>query len=197
MGVISFDNLPLDHDLLTGSGATTPTYVQASLSAEELASRQYFMPEMTGSLRNISFFTSSHSGSHIRIIVKPDTPEIAENYTVIQCLDEIKKTFPVTVDELAKILQVTRRTIYNWRENKALPHKTTMQRLFTLTMVARNIASSGINLTKPVLRDPGTNNTSLLDMLSANTLNAEQIMFSASRLHMVSTAQTAIADPFA
>ncbi|MFP4733218.1 hypothetical protein [Pasteurella multocida] len=49
----------------------------------------------------------------------------------------IKKAFSLTEDEVAKTLQITRKTLYHWKSNNMIPKDAEQHKFFTLYMLAK------------------------------------------------------------
>lgn len=88
----------------------------------------------------------------------------------------IEKTFGLNRSQLASVLKTTRKTIYDWGKGSELTKQEIITRLFELSEIARSITDDGMgsyigkNIRRPVI-----GRVSLLDLLSADEFDSEEI----------------------
>jgi hypothetical protein len=113
--------------------------------------------------------------------------QLAERKSIIsETQDQLTSTFGLVMDDLAAACRVTRKTLYNWRdhEEKINRRKSGMDRLFTLSIAARNWNNAGYGNPGDLLREPVIGGRSLFDLLEADELDLEAIQFVGARLAM-------------
>ncbi|MDO4230432.1 MAG: hypothetical protein Q4C98_11510 [Capnocytophaga sp.] len=99
-------------------------------------------------------------------------------------LENIKKTFSLTNDELAKVIGVTRKTLHNWKTG-VTSRAENRQRIFNLFMLAQNWNKAAFSQNKHELNQPIINGKSVIDLLSEEYLDSEQILFAGSRINLL------------
>lgn len=133
----------------------------------------------------------SLSGTHTTVETEPPK-------NLKATVDEVCKTFGLTKDELAQILNIqSRKTLYNWINEEAVPRKSVMIRLFDLLLVAKAWRSSGFNIKKVQLRKPVVDGQSVFDLLSQPKIKQELILFAGTRLSLMATPAERLQSPFA
>lgn len=184
-------------DTYTGSGlidwrSISPPAIYLKLSREEQA-RFFGLYRGSGGKLNTIFSHVPSGASNI-----PVQNELQHNNKLETTLSNISSTFNLTKDELAHICHVqSRKTLYNWIDGKATPRKSAMSRVFDLYIIAQAWKQSGFSRDKISLRRPMIGEQSLYDLLSRDSLDKELILFVGSRLHLTSSLQETIPDPFA
>jgi len=88
----------------------------------------------------------------------------------------IEKVFGLNKSQLASVLKTTRKTIYDWNKGAELTKQEIITRLFTLSEIARSFTDDGMGLyIGKNIRRPVLGRTSLLDLLSVNEFDIEEI----------------------
>lgn len=168
---------------------SNPPAIYRTLSDNELPESGDFY---NGSGGKFSFFDSSYTGS------KTIVSTTEESYTLSRAVDEIMQVFSLTLSDLAIALEVkSRKTVYNWINGDASPRKETMKRVFDLLMIARAWEYSGMKSSKDSLHTTILNDKSLFDLICADKLDKEEILFAGSRAQLLETPISALRDPFA
>jgi hypothetical protein len=113
-----------------------------------------------------------------------------QNYTIInqqvcsisEKLDLIKSTFFLSEEELATIIGVGRKTLFNWKHQASEPNKDKGQRVFDLFLIAKNWQNSQYPTSSFDMNTPILSGQSILDMLLESPLDSEKIVFAGNRL---------------
>lgn len=113
--------------------------------------------------------------------------------------DVVLDIFDLAMNDLAQACHVTRKTLYNWRksEREINRRKKGIDRLFTLSEVARNWRNAGYVKPGDFLREPLLNGASLFDLLVADAIDQEAIQFLGARLTMSQLDTFDVSNPFA
>ncbi|CAH7182151.1 conserved hypothetical protein [Vibrio chagasii] len=112
----------------------------------------------------------------------------------------VKSTFSLTDEQLASVLQSTRKTVHNWATGSSRPNKTKAQRVLELHDIAKMWNSRGYSVDKDLLSwADGGDDLSLLDLLSQQELDKKLVMFQGSSMFMSDLAEDIddLEDPFA
>ncbi len=125
------------------------------------------------------------------------TLEQEQTTPINSALDVITEAFSLTKEELAKVCQVTKKTIYNWTNQTSETNPKAMGRVFDLLSIAKDWKHSALPSNKQLLRMPVYENLSIVDLLGQEDLQKEVILFSGSRLKMTHATNTKLIDPFA
>ena len=115
---------------------------------------------------------------------------------ISSALEKIRLVFSLTHDELGKVLLKSRKTIYNWLDGSSMPHKNNLNRLFYLLTLAEDWEKAGFKATNKNLYTPILESQSLFSMLGESELDRDKILFSGSRLNLLSEKKI-FKDPFA
>lgn len=113
-----------------------------------------------------------------------------QKYTIIsqqissigEKLELVKTIFHLTEEELAHVVGVGRKTLFNWKHATSEPNKDKAQRVFDLYMIAKNWQNSQFPTTSFDLKTPVFLDKSILDMLGESSLDSEKILFAGNRL---------------
>jgi len=108
----------------------------------------------------------------------------------------IKNTFSLTNEELAKILQAGRKSVHNWINEDSKPNKMNAMRLLELDNLAQEWSNSGFQANKNMLNIK-IGKHSLIELLSKNSLNNNEVLFLGSSLFLSSNETQILEDPFA
>lgn len=130
------------------------------------------------------------SGANVQVQTAPQN-------RLAEVIGEIYTAFNLTIEELAQILGVSRKTIYNWMDRKTKPKITSANRIYDLLIVARGWLSSGFSADQELLHKPIIDEMSIFDLLSQSRIDKDLIFFAGSRLYMLSPPQDNLSDPFA
>lgn len=136
-------------------------------------------------------FASGQLG--VIVITSGEAPSLVE-----QIQDEVMQTFDINMSELAEVCRVSRKTPYNWRDDDKTINrrKKGMDRLFTLSIAAKNWRNAGYPTPGNLLREPAVNGKSLYDLLTAEDLDKEAIQFLGARLAMRQLGSAELGKPF-
>lgn len=113
-----------------------------------------------------------------------------QNYNIInnqkspleQKLDVIKLAFAMREDDIAQSIGVTRKTLFNWKQQDSHPNKEKTQNIFDLYLLAKNWMDAGFSTDTFDLETPVFAGQSIKDMLREPKLNSEKILFAGNRL---------------
>ena len=137
---------------------TTPTY--ASKKSTSYDNSRYMVDRM-----------SQASGSSINI-----------KYNTRQSqLSTIKEYFTLSDEELANLVGVSRKTLYNW-ERQGISKEKDRQRVFELSVIAEDWNYNKLPTDKEKLFTPVLGSTSIMQMLTDKELDREKIIFAGRRL---------------
>lgn len=138
--------------------ATTPTY--ASKKSTSYDDSRYVVDKMSRS-----------SGSSIN--VKYNTRQSQ--------LSTIKEYLALSDEELANLVGVSRKTLYNW-EKQGISKEKDRQRVFELSVIAEDWNYNKLPTDKKKLFTPVLGSTSVMQMLTDKKLDREKIIFAGRRL---------------
>ncbi len=111
-------------------------------------------------------------------------------------INDICATFSLTKTELSQVCKIqSRKTLYNWIDGTSKPRKSTMSRIFDLSIIAQAWKQSGFTNKSELLNTPILDGLSVLDLLTEEKIDKERILFTGSRLNLSST-QKKFEDPF-
>ena len=124
---------------------------------------------------------SSRQRSH-----RPDTRFLADGFETIPVADQLRElcaALSLSKSRLARILRVSRLTVYEWYEGRE-PDSSKSERIRTLLGVLKRNAISGVRPLNArfVRQRPGFNEPSLLDLLCEDRLHEVQIACALQRV---------------
>ena len=104
------------------------------------------------------------------------TADGSESIPVVDQVKELRAALSLNKSQLARIMRVTRPTIYEWYEGKD-PNAVNCERIRTLLRVLkRSVVSGAMPLNARFVRQPmGSAEPSLLDLLSEHRLDQERV----------------------
>ncbi len=137
---------------------TTPTY--ASKKSTSYDNSRYVVEKI-----------SRASGSNIN--VKYNTRQSQ--------LSIIKEYFALSDEELANIMCVSRKTLYNW-EKQGISKEKDRQRVFELSVIAEDWEYNKLSTDKEELFTPVLGSISVMQMLMDKELDREKVIFAGRRL---------------
>ncbi|MGB6824610.1 hypothetical protein [Psychrobacter sp.] len=137
---------------------TTPTY--ASKKSTSYDSSRYMVDKL-----------SRASGSSFN--VKYNTRQSQ--------LSIIKEYFAFSDEELASVMGVSRKTLYNW-EKQGISKGKDRQRIFELSIIAEDWEYNKLSTDKEKLSKAILGSTSVMQMLMSEDLDKEKIIFAGRRL---------------
>ncbi len=138
--------------------ATTPTY--ASKKSTSYDDSRYVVDKMSRS-----------SGSSINVKYNNRKSQ----------LSTIKEYLALSDEELANIIGVSRKTLYNW-EKQGISKEKDRQRVFELSVIAEDWDYNELPTDKEKLFKPVLGSTSVMQMLTDKKLDREKIIFAGRRL---------------
>ena len=112
-----------------------------------------------------------------------------ESIPVVDQLKELRAALSLNKSQLARIMRVTRPTIYEWYEGKE-PNPTNIASASAplLRVLERNAVSGAMPLNARFIRQPmGPAEPSLLDLLSEHRLDQERVARAIKRARQIST----------
>lgn len=191
MGVINLSQFDNSCDLVNfiNIGTLFPPAIHKSLTREEMSERFGLYQGSGGSLSSI--FSTPQTGKY-----NLKTQDVGLHNPVNSAINKVRIVFGLTQDELGQVLLKTRKTIYNWLDGSSIPHKNSLNRLFYLLTLAEDWEKAGYNAENKNLHTPILDNQSIFSMLSESQLDRDKILFSGSRLSLLSEKKS-IKDPFA
>lgn len=99
----------------------------------------------------------------------PHASKLATTASPSDMLTDIRQILPLTITDLAAMLEVTRPTVYAYLEGQQNPQQGTLRRLTTLTKQVQSLKSLGPDL-KHLVRYPLFEKQNLLQRLRAGSL---------------------------
>lgn len=96
-------------------------------------------------------------------------------------LDFIVDTFGLNISELANVVRVQRKTIYDWKSGQ-FPQEAKLNRVFALLDVAESWSRLGYPTDKVSLLSNVLDGHSVIELLASPNLSTEEIMFAGDRL---------------
>ncbi|WP_367104824.1 hypothetical protein [uncultured Psychrobacter sp.] len=96
-------------------------------------------------------------------------------------LSTIKEYFDLSDEELANLVGVSRKTLYNW-EKQGISKERDRQRVFELSVIAEDWSYNKLPTDKEKLSTPIIGSTSVMQMLTDKELDREKIIFAGRRL---------------
>ena len=136
-------------------------------------------------------FSNVPSGANIKIEAKPQNK-------LAMAVNEICSAFGLTKEELAQVCMIhSRKTLYNWINGETVPRTSTMNRIYDLLLAARDWVGSGLSINREQLHTPVLNDQCVFDLLNAQQIDRERILFAGSRVNMLSTMNSNLSNPFA
>ncbi len=161
----------------------TASQITGSTINNNVISEPNYRP--TGSLRvNISWLESKTRSGQKYHIVNHQTNILEER------LDIIKSNFSLSEDELSQSLGVTRKTLFNWKNQDSTPSKAKSMKIFQLYILAKNWSENRFSSNPSDLNHPVLGGESIKDMLLAEELDSEKILFAGNRVAHKSLGET-------
>ena len=172
----------------------SPPAVVMVLTPENFSSlKSYWMITGSGSLGAL---LDIGSGSDTIVQRSVATTAPGSEHTLRTTLDEIARTFSLTKDQLADCLLVSRKTIYNWIDGTSGPQHANLNRLYELKLLCKDWQYRKLSINRQQLSEPVVNSKSVIELLKAERLDRDQILFAGSRLGLENIGKR-LADPFA
>ena len=109
-------------------------------------------------------------------------PSYKNTNGVVHQLDFIKDTFGLYDEEFAQACDVTRGTLVNWRANNSIPRDKSRARVFELYNIAKDWQEQSFTTDRALIATPVIGNESVLDLLQAEQLDKQKILFAGRRL---------------
>jgi transcriptional regulator with XRE-family HTH domain len=100
----------------------------------------------------------------------------AELYTLETILSTIRSSLSLNMAEMAKIFRVERPTVYAWIGGSSEPHLSNKNRLNKIFSIAKYWESLSNLPVGNLVRQPYSDEKSIVDLLSEKTLDEEQIL---------------------
>lgn len=97
-------------------------------------------------------------------------------------LNFIKSVFSLNEEELASIIGVSRKTIFNWKTNETCPDKEKTHRAFVLYVTAKNWENARFPVSSSDLSRPILAGKTVKQMLLETPLDSEKVLFAGNRL---------------
>ena len=110
-------------------------------------------------------------------------------------LERIQSAFGLNKDELAKVCNTTRKTIYNWLGGTTEPQERNRERLFTLDVLADDWAGAGYSTDRVTLKQSVVDGQSVFQMLCEEPIDSDLVLFAGSRIALQDR-RSPLADPF-
>ena len=129
------------------------------------------------------------SGLHPRWIGAPRSAEGMETLAVVDQLNELRAALSLNKSQLARVMRVTRPTIYEWYEGKE-PNATNSERIGTLLrLLQRSAVSGAMPLNARFVRQPaGSTEPALLDLLCEPRLDQARVARALKRVRTLGSA---------
>jgi len=187
--------------IASGAGPYFKPEVTRSLTEDETPV-PFSGVRISGSNSKLFFAESISGGMQLKIINKElqkgSCIEQRYKLSLKSLIDSVQHTFNLTVEEIASVCLVSRKTIYNWKDgdkpNK--PNKQKLKRLLDASILAKEWSRVLPDISREALELPVVNDKSVISMLLENELNKDLILFAGSRLSM-DVELPSLEDPFA
>lgn len=119
--------------------------------------------------------SSTNTISTTNLITELRSQNIRQNTQLSQQIAFIKDVFALTDEELSKILNIERKTLYNWKVSQNIPRNKARQQFFELYVLAQDWKSMGfpsdkMSLTRIIFDDKNVVNT-------LHLLNKDELLF--------------------
>jgi len=162
-----------------------------------LSDKLPFIPDTTGGDPRSQDFDATGSLQHV-YLVSPVEQEAPPCDPTTRALEQIQQTFGLTQEQLAGACGVTRPMIGRWKSGSATPRETNQRRLFQLREAAIDWQKEGYPAPDRALQMPLVQGKTLIDLLQAEPLNADAILFAGSRLKLMALEESSevIPNPF-
>lgn len=169
------------------SGGTPQAAIHLRLSEEEVLGR-YFLYQASGGV-----ITAKH---HATPSGAPKHEAPKNNFA--QVIDGIVNAFGLQKDELTQVCKIqSRKTLYNWINGDSKPRASAMNRMYDLLLLAKNWRNAGFSSSREDIHLPVVDGQSVFDLLGAEKLDKELILFAGSRIGFRTNPEARITDPFA
>lgn len=113
-----------------------------------------------------------------------ESTEIQRN-ALEEKIDLIKTVFSMTELEIAQTIDVSRKTLFNWKQKQSAPNKKKAQNIFELYLLAKNWKDAGFTTDSFELESPIIDGKSIKDLLKEDKIDSEKILFAGNRLNNV------------
>jgi len=123
------------------------------------------------------------------------TLELNVSDSLERLLKRIQAAFGINKDELAKVCNATRKTIYNWLDGKSEPQEKNRERLFVLDVLADDWTGAGYTTDRIRLKQAIVDGRSIFDLLCDDPIDSELVLFAGSR-SALNDRRSSLADPF-
>lgn len=150
--------------------------------------------------RDAIVFTEGSGGRLVpeTIVVNTGSRVTLERYTpdpLESLLERIQSAFGLNKDELAKVCNTTRKTIYNWLGGTSEPQERNRERLFVLDVLADDWAGAGYSTDRVILKQPIVDGRSVFEMLCEDPIDRDLVLFAGSRIALHDR-RSPLMDPF-
>ncbi len=135
-------------------------------------------------------------GSRVPTVIEQNS-YVGSKIDFVDKLKSLKATFAMTNEELAAALLSERKTVQNWLAGSCKPSKKKAKRLLELDGIAQMWNNSGYPADSAINDMKLSSGRSLLELLSADTLDYEAIMFHGSEIYLTRMETNVLEDPFA
>lgn len=156
-----------------------------------------FVSDTTGGDPQVQDFDATGSLQYV-YLVRPVEKEAPQCNPIARALEQIQQTFGLTQEQLAGACGVTRAVIGRWKSGSATPRDTNQRRLFQLREAAIDWQKEGYPAPDRALQMPLVQGKALIDLLQAERLNTDAILFAGSRLKLMALEESSevIPNPF-
>lgn len=142
------------------------------------------IPYSSGSTGISSDLLRSYYGSGtIELVISTTSKKSSEVEKYPEHIESIKDTFKLSNDELAKAFKVSRKTLYNWKNQGSESHSVkTRKRIFDLYVLSKDWIDLDIPNQKSDLEKPILENKSIKDLFFEDSIDSKKILFAGNRL---------------
>lgn len=99
---------------------------------------------------------------------------------------QISNAFGLNKSDLAKIVKVTRPTVYSWMQGKKIPRKAQLNRIYKLYLLAEDWQQNEFPVNKELLERSIITSQSVIDLLCADSLDNKAIIAAGAKLKLLS-----------
>ncbi len=192
MGLAAYD-VAIDTFCNSSGSSVTSRFISRPaihlvLSEIEVIKRQHSLFQGSGGLL-VPHNYNNQSGGSIAVNSTHST-------SLINTVHEISSFYGLNKQELAQVLNISRKSLYNLLNEDTETRKVTLDRIFNLLIVTRALKNSGLESFNGHIHKTILGGSSFFNLLTANVIDEEKISFAASRLQLIEPASIGLSDPF-
>ena len=162
--------------------------IRLGLSGAKIITKSAFIVSMflaTGSGGN-SYVSSTNifvsNSNNVRYLVEAVKQGVPKKNQISKQIDVVKKAFSLNDDEVSKILGISRKTLYTWKNNDSISRDKSRRKFFDLYMLAKNWLELSYPTDRNSIFSKEFNNETVFSLLNnfgkdLNNSNKDKILF--------------------